>query len=431
MKSLHWYVVVLISVTVALVASYDSLMSKQLVLDANSGHEIQISSDADHHGGSSSLELTRTERQIELACSLDNSGYQWPYCNLSFVLGAAAEGVDLSDFDELTVKTSVSGPTDELRVYLIAAIQSESTQMADSLRKYQEVEFTPQRFGNEVTIPLKLFKTSTWWLERYGTSMLDADIQLDNIVMLQLSSATNAQPGDYQITFEQVVISGKIISRSNLYLMIIAMWALAALALVAIQNRSTKKKLTASIQRTTQLKQLNEALELQSKTYQRASQRDPLTGVYNRSALRIQADRWLAQIEERGDRLSMVLFDIDYFKAINDNHGHAIGDSVLVQVAKYCNEHIRQQDMLVRWGGEEFAIFCPQTELQFAEMLANKIRLGMQQESWPNGLKVTASFGVSEYFSGEPFKDFINRADQALYFSKQHGRNMVSVTGLE
>lgn len=431
MKSLHWYVVVLIGITIALVTSYDSVMSKQLVLDAHSGHEIQISSDSDQNGGTSSVQLNRTEHQLDLTCSLDNSGYQWPYCNLSFVLGSAVQGVDLSDFDELTVKVSVTGPSHQLRVYLITAINAGSQQIGDSERKYQEVEFTPERFDNQVTIPLKMFKTSSWWLEQYGTSMLDADIQLDNVVMLQVSSGTNALPGNYEIRFEQAIVTGKVIQRTTLYLLIIAMWALAALALVAIHSRTTKRQLNASIKRTTQLKQLNEALELQSKTYQNASQRDPLTGVYNRSALRIQADRWLAQIEERGDRLSMVLFDIDHFKAINDNHGHESGDAVLIQVTKYCAEHIRQQDMLVRWGGEEFAIFCPQTELQYAEMMANKIRLGMQQQSWPNGLQVTASFGVSEYYSGEPFKDFINRADQALYFSKQNGRNMVSVTGLE
>ncbi|MBD1390396.1 GGDEF domain-containing protein [Neiella sp. HB171785] len=431
MKSLHWAIAALLIVTIALLLSYDSLMNKQLVLSADSGHELYAGSDRDTYNGKSRHHLSRDGRHLELNCSLDNSVYQYPYCQMSFQFGTSISGVDLTSYDDIVIKAAVAGPNSKLRVYLIAAVESDAVESGEANRKYHEVEFTPAEFGNEARIPLNLFKTSAWWLDTYGKDLFDSKIELNNVVTIQVSTGSDAPAGDYQILVDELVFEGKLLQRSNLYLLIILMWGLASVLLIIAYSHITKKKLSASLEKTTQLQQINEALQLQSKTYQQASQRDPLTGLYNRSALRDRAQNWVNRVVDHGDRLSLVLFDIDHFKAINDKHGHDVGDQVLIQLARYCDEHIRHQDLLVRWGGEEFAIFCPQTELQYAEMMANKIRNSMRSVDWPEDLKVTASFGVSEYYAGEPFTEFVNRADQALYFSKQHGRDMVSVTGLD
>ncbi|GGA66691.1 diguanylate cyclase [Neiella marina] len=430
MKYFLWHALALLVVTAVLALGYASLFNKHLVINSESGHEIQVGSDAVSNAGTSSVALNRQNEQLTLSCTLDNTGYAYPYCNLNFVLGTATKGLDLTSYENVRLKLSIDGPDNDLRIYLTAS-RSSSIQMGDEMRKYYSVEIAPSDFNNDITIPLHLFKTAQWWLDAYGKNLFDTEVNLANVLALQISTSSASVPGDYQIRFEQAVFSGKIISRATLYLLIIAMWGLSALVYVVMHWRSTQLQLNESQRRTDQLQQINDALQLQSKTYQQASQRDALTGLYNRAALRERAQNWIERVEQHNDRLSLVLFDIDHFKAINDNHGHDAGDAVLIQLAKYCNEHIRHQDLLVRWGGEEFAIFCPQTELQFAEMLANKIRNGMRSVDWPEGLKVTASFGVSELYVGEPFTEFVNRADQALYFSKQHGRDMVSVTGLD
>ncbi|HEX7764349.1 MAG TPA: GGDEF domain-containing protein, partial [Cellvibrio sp.] len=124
-------------------------------------------------------------------------------------------------------------------------------------------------------------------------------------------------------------------------------------------------------------------------------------------------------------QLSLIFIDIDNFKKINDDHGHNRGDEVLRLFAQVLTENTRAQDFLARWGGEEFVLACPDTTVKNATALAEKLRLAIQHTSWPQGLSITASFGVAQMHAHESPTDFIARADQALYEAKAQGRNGV------
>lgn len=431
MKFLHWYVLSIIVATTALIVSYDLVMNKRLRIDLNSGHPMEVSSDGTFLGGSSTVTLDTSSQELAAECILDNSAYKWPYCRLSFDLGLANQGVDIASYETIRIKASIDGPQRELRAYLISALSKEATQLSDEQRKFHMVEYFPDRYGNDITIPIELFRPAHWWLQKNDKGLLDSVAELNNVITLELGTAGNVPPGRYLIKLEFIELQGKWFPLSHFYLLIIGIWIVSASVLGWSHVQTTRRQLSATLAKTSQLQQINEALHLQSKTYQQASERDPLTGLFNRGALRERVPNWVNRVIEHDDRLSLVLFDLDHFKSINDNHSHDIGDEVLIQLAQLCRDQIRHQDVLVRWGGEEFAIFCPQTELQAAEMMANKIRNTIRLAEWPKQLKVTASFGVSEYYAGEPFTDFVNRADKALYFSKAHGRDMVSVTGLD
>ncbi|GGA80216.1 GGDEF domain-containing protein [Neiella marina] len=406
-------------------------MNKHLVIDINSGHPMAVSSDQSYLGGASTASLGTSNGILELDCELDNSAYAWPYCRMSFDLSVSSNGVDIASYETIRFKASIDGPKPQLRAYLISSVSMDKTELADDHRKYHMVTYEPTRYDNDITVPLELFRPAPWWLTKNNKGLLDSVAELDNVLTLELGTGSNAPPGRYKIKLERIELQGKWFPPRQFYLLIIGMWILFACILGWSHVRTTKRQLSATLAKTNQLQQINEALHLQSKTYQQASQRDPLTGLYNRGVLRERVPNWVNRVIDHDDRLSLIFFDLDHFKAINDSHSHDVGDNVLVQLAKLCREQIRHQDLLVRWGGEEFAIFCPQTELQSAELMANKIRNAIRLTEWPNGLKVTASFGVSEYYAGEPFTDFVNRADKALYFSKDRGRDMVSVTGLD
>jgi len=126
----------------------------------------------------------------------------------------------------------------------------------------------------------------------------------------------------------------------------------------------------------------------------------------------------------------MLVIDIDFFKKINDQHGHSAGDSTLQTVSQTISDVIRQSDQLFRFGGEEFVVLLNNTELESATSLAERIRYAIEQAetvSESDTIKVTASIGVAHFDKAENMDDLFGRADQALYNAKENGRNKVSV----
>jgi diguanylate cyclase (GGDEF)-like protein len=129
-----------------------------------------------------------------------------------------------------------------------------------------------------------------------------------------------------------------------------------------------------------------------------------------------------------GNACSIVIIDIDHFKQVNDRYGHIVGDEVLVAFSRLVESMVRQGDLIGRYGGEEFLLVLPMTDLAAASQLAQRIRNRLASEplvDQPVMLVVTASFGVAQIGSEESIDDWLLRSDQALYSAKEHGRNCV------
>jgi diguanylate cyclase (GGDEF)-like protein len=158
---------------------------------------------------------------------------------------------------------------------------------------------------------------------------------------------------------------------------------------------------------------------------------DPLTRLFNRRHMTHLAKKELSRYERSGHPVSFIVLDIDHFKVINDQHGHDAGDYVLTEVARVIQERLRTQDLIARWGGEEFLAILPETTLKDALAGAERIREGLLAHEWrvPNGelITLTISAGVSEFRPDDDFNSAINRADRALFSSKERGRNRVEL----
>jgi diguanylate cyclase (GGDEF)-like protein len=153
---------------------------------------------------------------------------------------------------------------------------------------------------------------------------------------------------------------------------------------------------------------------------------DPLTGLLNRHALELIYDQAVHEAKRSQKPISMILLDIDNFKSINDNYGHLAGDQVILQVARMLGNHLRDGDVLCRWGGEEYLILLKNTALNPAAGVAEKLRRGLEEEKFQlHGNPITGSFGVAEFKEGETLVHFFARADKALYKAKSAGRNRV------
>ena len=125
-------------------------------------------------------------------------------------------------------------------------------------------------------------------------------------------------------------------------------------------------------------------------------------------------------------KLSLIIFDIDFFKKVNDTYGHQVGDYVLKDLSSVIKKTIRSDDIVARWGGEEFVVLC-NVDSSCAEMLAQKLRRQIEAHKFEKVGQITCSFGVSGYHKDDNEKSFLQRADKALYMAKENGRNMVEV----
>ncbi len=157
---------------------------------------------------------------------------------------------------------------------------------------------------------------------------------------------------------------------------------------------------------------------------------DPLTGVYNRRQLATLGQAALAQACMHGSSLAAMMIDADHFKVINDLHGHTVGDDLLVVLSGYLRRNLRQGDILVRYGGEEFVALLPETDLRAARSIATRLLEGVRSLSVQASLgrvAVTVSIGVAIHSpsSEESVDHLVDRADQAMYLAKQGGRDQV------
>lgn len=168
------------------------------------------------------------------------------------------------------------------------------------------------------------------------------------------------------------------------------------------------------------------------RAYQKSALLDAMTGLYNRRWLDDSLPRFVARHHRGGDAMCVLMLDVDHFKSWNDRFGHAIGDKVLIAVAKTLRASLRPSDLAARYGGEEFAVILPETDMKGAWVAAERVRLAIRAlklatdegEALP---QVTISIGAARLGDGQGAAELLARADEALYASKRDGRDRVTM----
>lgn len=166
-------------------------------------------------------------------------------------------------------------------------------------------------------------------------------------------------------------------------------------------------------------------LENERQYYKKLAIIDPLTQTYNR----VQFNRSLSEEIQKAKRyhsvFALLMFDIDFFKRINDTHGHQLGDKILIELTDVVKKNVREVDIFARFGGEEFIILTPETDLEGVKVVAEKLRQEIADYDFSHGEQLTCSFGVAMYKKGDQPDDLIKRVDDRLYMAKNQGRNQV------
>ena len=176
------------------------------------------------------------------------------------------------------------------------------------------------------------------------------------------------------------------------------------------------------------LRRKNLALQKANETINELMRTDPLTGLANRRHLNEQLAQLISLGLRHHDSFSLIMADIDKFKSVNDTWGHDQGDLVLKEFAAIMKKQCRQEDLPARFGGEEFLILLPRTDLKQATIIAERIRIHLESAlplgaEWP----VTASFGIARFAEQDDQDSLLKKADLALYQAKEGGRNQTRV----
>lgn len=178
-----------------------------------------------------------------------------------------------------------------------------------------------------------------------------------------------------------------------------------------------------------QLEEINENLEktvqLRTQELQILATTDALTGIANRYSIMEKLQMQIDRVKRTSEPLSLIMYDFDHFKDINDKYGHNVGDEVLKGVTKLIKNSIRDMDIIGRYGGEEFLIILPNTDIEKTKELADRLREKVASQNFSN-IEITISMGVVEYGVNESLNSFIKRVDDLMYKSKNSGRNTVS-----
>lgn len=150
---------------------------------------------------------------------------------------------------------------------------------------------------------------------------------------------------------------------------------------------------------------------------------DPLTGIYNRSKLNIFLSHEIQEAYRNESTFSVLFIDLDRFKQINDDYGHLKGDHILIDLTSVIRNNLRTSDIFGRWGGEEFLVILPNTDLPSAYLIAEKLRERIQQHDFTLQKSLTISIGIAQYDPLKSIEELIEMADQAMYQAKHQGRN--------
>ncbi|MBI2748854.1 MAG: diguanylate cyclase [Burkholderiales bacterium] len=191
---------------------------------------------------------------------------------------------------------------------------------------------------------------------------------------------------------------------------------------VDLSNQDTIAEMRQSLKR---LQHTNQELQKSLLELDILAGTDKLTGAWNRRRLQEAVGGEMDRLKRYDHPLSLVMMDIDRFKQINDQHGHAVGDQVLVQLVGIVQTSLRTSDALTRWGGDEFIILCPNTTLSTSTTLAQRLLTEIRKARFPVVESLTASFGVAQCLSTETWEQWMARGDAALYRAKTNGRDQV------
>ena len=421
LNEIHY--ICLFSISIILVVWQYFGMSLNLVVipDASTLTKATVYSDQ-VNGGRSKSQLTNEAGKSLLDCNIVLSD-TFAFCGVSIPLvGEGEKGVDIRKYSQMQIELEyTSAKKDTLLVYLI---NEERLVDGSKLEKSNLWAVSPKPDINHLLLTPHRFIVPSWWIYQNSRNELNLEPDISNVTALRITTGDNTEARDVRIGIRRISFSGKWISADDLYLGLLAAW----LALFLLHSLRNMRMLTARFQRSKQqnkkLVKLNRFLSIQKNQYETMAKKDKLTGAWNRAGVRDLLESVLEEYKTNATPCTLLALDVDHFKSVNDDFGHDAGDMALQALVALIDSHTRQKDFFARWGGEEFVLICPNTDIHAGEILAEMLRHEIEIAELIKQRKITCSFGIAE-LGDEEIEVWFKRADDALYRAKEAGRNLV------
>jgi diguanylate cyclase (GGDEF)-like protein len=424
---LHRLLIGLILTTVIALLWHRYGMNAVLKIDANSPFRIEAVDDRDN-GGKTRSTLKREKGRLILDCQVDMS-YQWPYCEIAFRLKAPPAGVDLSKYDTVRLWIHYEGPEPhhQLRFFIRNFDPAYANPRDPTTLKVQELVYDPSMYPQPLDVELSRFTLSSWWSANRKIPVEHLGTDFRNVSTIEVSTGGDVVAGPHRIIVDRIEFRGKWIPSATFRLGIIALVVLVVIAYLVVDAMLTHRELGVSNRQQASLRRINEALRVQTQIFAKMVRYDTLTGTLNPKGLGDELFELAKKQDDQIFPMSLIFVDIDHFRKINDQYSHSAGDHVLKNLANVIKDNIQNDDVLARWGGEEFLVVCPRTGAVEAGSLAERLRETIATRIWPNGVRLTCSFGISELAAGEDLGEGIKRASEALHEAKENGRDRVEI----
>lgn len=405
------YRMLIISTVLALVAvlAYFALPEQKLRIIPKLGNESHLFFDG-QKGGPNQAEWIN-QKEFHFKCNGSSTPADTVYCGLSINFHQLDNGRDYSKFQHMEIKIHYRGDNHRLRLKMhnFKPAQSEG----DTHETLQGLEISFLASDTEGVLKID----NHGWAEFENGSTVDMGIDL----------VPPIAPGVHEVRLEYVDIQGKLLKAETWYLGVAILWLMSNLFFITRHLMLQARRIRNDSQRLSTLVHYSDDLQQKSEHYKILSTTDPLTGALNRNGFAQE----MSQRSPTGKlktHTTLMIIDLDHFKKVNDGYGHDAGDAVLREAAQVIQNSTRSSDRFIRWGGEEFILFCENTNTQQALLIAEKVRasieamkINYQQHSIP----VTASIGIGVAKQDENFDDLFKRSDDALYKAKNMGRNCV------
>ncbi|EOA8954811.1 GGDEF domain-containing protein [Vibrio harveyi] len=433
MKWIHRLIFALSICTISLVALYSLLGDTRKLEVTPDKFNIHVTNDA-IAGGLSESDITYQNHSLTLNCDLKESKYAWPYCGISVYTDVkeATKGLDLSSYHtvRLKIRYEAAGdgqsPSKNLRLYLRNFNSAYSIPTDEYTIKYNGMQFSPSDFSEIIEIPIKNLQVMTWWLNDNDVAIEHSAPEFSNITRIDLATGAGAALGKHKIVIDKIEFEGAYVQQSTLLFVLLFSWMALGLAFSLHEMRKNKMAYNKAKKRHRHLEKVNNTLRAQNYEFAELAHRDALTGAMNRHAVQSWLEQQARQVRWGHDSFSILYMDLDKFKRVNDKYGHQMGDDILREFVMVISSSIQPEDRLVRWGGEEFVVFCPDTHVEQAVKKAEVIRQNVESHLWVHGELLTCSIGVAQ-MQNERVSETMARADEVLYLAKRNGRNRIEV----
>ncbi|MCD9514520.1 GGDEF domain-containing protein [Photobacterium carnosum] len=429
-KGLRFIVLFLVCFTIATYGWFilGGAKKEYIVAPTNSTYKII---DDSGQNGASTTKLNIHKRNILLECNLVNKA-KWPFCEIAIALTDSIDnGIDLSSYHSVGLDIDYISPLkgERVRVYL-RNFDPIYANVNDPLSlKFNAIEYSPGTDQGLQIFPLRSFQVLSWWIAENNIPVNKANRQFDNISIIEIATGSYVKEAYYAIKLNRLVFYGDWITESALVKLLLLLWVTTAVVVIFVERFLLNKKIKTSEAHSQHLRDANRLLYNKSLKFEYLACTDPLTRIRNRHTVTEWLEEIIIQTRANNIPFSMIFIDLDYFKSVNDTYGHNFGDEVLIKFTTTVETLIRRSDVFVRWGGEEFVIFCPETNMKNTVEIAERIRETIMMKKWEfdKDFHLTCSLGIAELVD-ETSEDLIKRADLALLKAKKMGRNRTEIS---